>query len=80
MEAGAHWPVAASPEKKLGLFVIIFEFFRIFILSSVNLSRVLHSGKKIKKKKTTSVIGQRRQVFPECQHDTRQSLPRVHDF
>ena len=25
-------------------------------------------------------VGQRRQVFPECQHGTLQSLPRVHDF
>ena len=36
MEAGARWPVVASPEKKIsGFFAIIFGFFRIFILPSV---------------------------------------------
>ena len=50
MEAGACWPVVASHEKKiLGFFAIIFGFFRIFILPSVNLYRVLfwHSAKAL---------------------------------
>ena len=34
-----RWPVAAFPEKNV--FAIIFGFFRIFILPSVNLCRVL---------------------------------------
>ena len=33
MDTDRRWPVAASPEKK---FAIIFAFFRIFILPSVN--------------------------------------------
>ena len=42
MEAGARWSVVASAEKKKsGFFAIIFGFFRIFILPSVNLCRVL---------------------------------------
>ena len=38
METGGRWPMAASLEKK---FAIIFGFFRIFILPSVNLCCVL---------------------------------------
>ena len=46
METGGHWPVAASPEKKIA---IIFGVFRIFILPSINLCRVLfwHSAKAL---------------------------------
>ena len=57
MEAGAHWP-RPPLKKNLGFFAIIFRFFRIFILLSVNLPRVLHSGKKKKEKnKTASAVG-----------------------
>ena len=48
MEAGARWSVVASPEKKIRVFLLLFlGFFRIFILPSVNLCRVLfrHSAK-----------------------------------
>ena len=47
METGGRWPVAASPKKK---FAIIFGgFFRIFILPSANLCRMLfqHSAKAL---------------------------------
>ena len=46
MKTGGRWLVAASPEKKLKNFAIIFGFFCIFILPSVNLCRVpsCHSG------------------------------------
>ena len=37
MKTGGRWLVAASPEKKLKNFAIIFRVFRIFILPSVNL-------------------------------------------
>ena len=77
MEACAHWPVAASPKFFLRFFAISFGFFRIFILPSVNLPRVLHSGKKIKKRKrrrpsandvksfpsASTALGK---AFPEC--------------
>ena len=45
METGGRWPVAASLKK----FVIIFGFFRIFILPSLYLCRVLfrHSAKAL---------------------------------
>ena len=47
METGGRWPMAASLEKIK--FAIIFGFFRIFILPSVNLCRVLfrHSAKAL---------------------------------
>ena len=47
MKTCGRWLVAASPGKKN--FAIIFGFFRIFILPSVNLYRVLfwHSAKAL---------------------------------
>ena len=41
MKTGGHWLVAVSPDFFLKNFAIIFGFFRIFILPSVNLCRVL---------------------------------------
>jgi len=85
MEAGARWPVVASPEKKnSGFFAIIFGFFRIFILPSVNLCRVLfwHSAKSLPsvRQKTLGKICLptkiRRVSFVECRHSAN-PLPRV---
>ena len=50
MKTGGRWLVAASPEKKIENFCYYFwVFFRIFILPSVNLCRVLfrHSAKAL---------------------------------
>jgi hypothetical protein len=73
--------VEASPEIFLSFFAIIFGFFHIFILPSVNLSRVLHSGKK-KKRRRSSANGVKSfpsastalgKAFPECTiFDTRE--------
>ena len=60
MEMGGRWPVAASPEKK---FAIIFGFFRIFILPSVNLCQVFfrHSAKPL-----PSAVGTRHSAKRGC--------------
>ena len=81
METGGRWPVAASPEKKFGGFLLLFSgFFSHFYFAECKSSPSVALGEENKKKKTASAVGQRRQIFPECQHGTRQSLPRVYDF
>ena len=76
---GEVWPVVASPEKKLKNFAIIFGFFRIFILPSVNLCRVLFRLCRVpdKKHSANSCLPTKRccMLYAECY--TRQSSCRV---
>ena len=50
MEAGAHWPVAATPEFFLGFFAIIFGFFLHFYFAECKSSPSVALGEENKRK------------------------------